>query len=389
MINFQLILYKNIRQSSFWVITIHEVSEQVINVFSNVYASIFQTGLIKQMKKGMVLFLLCLCTCSVKPQQYSCTVGVMGAVCRITCYTDKPAKEADAILQECTAHLHILDSFFDFHNPQSFLNTVNKNAGDVPVEVPEHVQPLFERAVFFAQHTNGAFNPILGAVTRLWNIGFDNAAVPAYDDIQKALCLTDYRMIEYEKGRIFLPKQGMQCDLGAIVKGFAADEVANILKKHRIVRAVIDIGGTLTLIGNSQKQPYWTIGIRDPVSTDNQPAALIKTAACSVATSGSYERFFEKDGIYYHHIIDSTTGNPVTNGLCSVTILTPSAADADALSTACFVLGYEASIPLLAAIPDTKAVFIFNDGTIKITAGVEPCIQIVNSHYSLYSKGDQ
>ena len=175
---------------------------------------------------------------------------------------------------------------------------------------------------------------------------------------------------------VFLKHNGMALDLGGIAKGFAADEAAAIVKKEGIKSAIIDLGGNIVLYGEKKDRSPWRVGIQKPNSSRGEYIGVLNINACpehaqmSVVTSGVYERYFEKDGNNYHHLFNPSLGYPAENGLLSVTVITPVSMDADALSTSVFVSGYEKGRKLAESIPHTGAVFVFNDNTVRVTAGV-------------------
>ena len=333
------------------------------------------------MKKYCLFLLLVLSLASCKPavKKESRTVFALGTVCSIQVFTEKSQTEVESILQTCTRRLEELERHLSANTEFSTLIDINKAAGVSAVNVPADIYPLFERAMFFAEKTDGAFNPAIGGVVKLWNIGFENARKPEDQDIQEALSLTDYKDVQLTGTAVFLKKEGMKLDLGAIAKGFAADELTRIVKQAGIMHAVIDIGGTIAAAGVRPDGKRWNIGIRDPRIRQGQPIISAPIENRSVSTSGSYERYFEQDGVRYHHIIDPATGYPVRSNMIAVSVFADSATDADALSTACFVLGYEKAVKLLAVLPNTEALFIFSDNSIRTTGNLEKNIAILDS----------
>jgi thiamine biosynthesis lipoprotein len=249
----------------------------------------------------------------------------------------------------------------------SELGEINQNAGKQAVPVSAELVALLQRALYFAEITDGAFNPAIGPLVKLWGVGTENAQVPTEDAIRASLPLTDYRDIEIDTDRqtVYLKHEGMSLDLGGIAKGYAADEAVKILKAAGIKRAVIDLGGNIYAHGSKGKNQKWLIGIQNPQSPRGEYLTIEEAADTSLVTSGVYERFFEENGVRYHHILDTKTGYPAATGLLSVTIITANSADADALSTSVFALGYEKGANLLSRFPGTKAVFVFEDTTIK------------------------
>ena len=337
------------------------------------------------MKKYCFFLLPVLLLASCKPavRKESRTVFALGTVCSIQLFTEKPQSKADTVLQICTRRLEELERHLSANAEISTLIDINKASGVSAVNVPADIYPLFERAMFFAEKTDGAFNPVIGGVVKLWNIGFENARKPEDRAIRDALSRTGYKDVQLTGTAVFLKKAGMKLDLGAIAKGFAADELTRIVRQAGIAHAVIDIGGTISAVGKRPDGKRWNIGIRDPRVQQGQPVISAAIESCSISTSGSYERYFEQDGVRYHHIIDPATGYPVRNNMIAVSVFSDSATDADALSTACFVLGYEKAVKLLAELPDTEALFIFDDNSVRTTAGLAQHINVLDSAFRL------
>lgn len=337
------------------------------------------------MKKYCFFLLPVLLLASCKPavRKESRTVFALGTVCSIQLFTEKPQSKADTVLQICTRRLEELERHLSANAEISTLIDINKASGVSAVNVPADIYPLFERAMFFAEKTDGAFNPVIGGIVKLWNIGFENARKPEDRDIRDALFRTGYKDVQLTGTAVFLKKAGMKLDLGAIAKGFAADELTRIVRQAGIAHAVIDIGGTISAVGKRPDGKRWNIGIRDPRVQQGQPVISVLIESCSISTSGSYERYFEQDGVRYHHIIDPATGYPVRNNMIAVSVFSDSATDADALSTACFVLGYEKAVKLLAELPDTEALFIFDDNSVRTTAGLAQHIKVLDSAFRL------
>jgi thiamine biosynthesis lipoprotein apbE len=335
------------------------------------------------MKKHSFFFLLALLLVSCRPdiRKEGRTVFALGTVCSIQLFTEKPQTEVELVLQTCIRRLEELERHLSANAESSTLIDINKASGVSAVNVPADIYPLFARAVFFAEKTDGAFNPAIGGVVKLWNIGFENARKPEDRDIQVALSRTDYKDVQLAGTAVFLKKEGMKLDLGAIAKGFAADELTRIVKQAGIMHAVIDIGGTISAVGVRPDGKRWNIGIRDPRIRQGQPIISAPIENRSISTSGSYERYFEQDGIRYHHIIDPATGYPVQSNMIAVSVFADSATDADALSTACFVLGYKKAVKLLDELPNTEALFIFDDNSVRTTGNLKKNIMILNSAF--------
>ncbi|MDR1409924.1 MAG: FAD:protein FMN transferase [Oscillospiraceae bacterium] len=210
--------------------------------------------------------------------------------------------------------------------------------------------------------SGGALDCTLGQLSNLWNFGGNAPKVPDKAEIQKLLNAKRGFEVNLptqtdgnDYGSIFV-EDGGTLDLGAVGKGITCDVLAQYLRGwtayHKVARAVISVGGSILLYGGGA----FNVGIRTPNATAADTFATLTMPAGFVSTSGSYERYFDLDGVRYHHILDPKTGYPVQNGLVSVTVIADSGLLSDALSTACFVLGYERSKPLLEKY-NAKAVF--------------------------------
>jgi thiamine biosynthesis lipoprotein len=299
----------------------------------------------------------------------------MGTLCRVELFA--PPETPQPLFDRLFNRLREIDELMSATAAESELSRVNKAAGLSPVSVSPELFAVLERARYFARASDGAFDPTVGPLVHLWDIGGDNPLVPAPEEIAAALELVNWRNLELtlspgaEPARTaFLTRSGMALDLGAIAKGFAADELAAILRESGVPGAVIDLGGNIYVYGtrpSREKGRKWRVGIQNPLDERGIYAGYIEMDEGTVVTSGIYERFFEADGRRWHHILDTAAGFPVENGLLSVTAAARSSMDADALSTTLFALGYEKGRALAEA-HGVFAVFIFDDKTVK-TAG--------------------
>jgi thiamine biosynthesis lipoprotein len=189
----------------------------------------------------------------------------------------------------------------------------------------------------------------------------------------------DWRDVEIDGGTVFLPEPGMVLDLGAIAKGYAADQLAEFLVTEGVSSAILNFGGNVYVLGEKPDGSLWRVGIQDPEKIRNQTIAVAEVGQTSMVTSGTYERFFvdEASGKTYHHIIDPENGFPVDNGLLSVTIISGNSMNADGLSTACFVLGLERGLSLLESLPDAEGVFITTEREFYFTSGARELVRVI------------
>ena len=232
-----------------------------------------------------------------------------------------------------------------------------------------------EEALFFAQLSDGAFDPTMGGLADLWNFSGEAPAVPDPGQVALALKGVGYAGVEIRGGQVILP-EGCRIDLGAIAKGYIADQMREYLTSQGVTSAIIDLGGNLCCLGTKPGGEPFRVGIQYPYRNRNEVIAAMDAADLSVVTSGVYERYFEEDGVLYHHILDSATGFPVENSLLAVTVAAPSSLTADALSTACFALGLEKGMALIDSLEGIYALFITDDFALHPSAGMEEACRL-------------
>lgn len=264
---------------------------------------------------------------------------------------------------------------------------VNRAAGDHPVEVSADTFYVVERGLEYSRMTDGAFDVSIGPMVDLWGIGTEYAEVPSEEEIDRHLELVDYSKVELdpEARTIYLPEEGMGLDVGAIAKGYAADEVARILGEEGIEHALLDFGGNILAIGLKPDGSQWKIGIQNPLERRGAFLGVVEDNEMTVVTSGDYERFFEKDDLRYHHIIDSRTGYPARTGLSSVTIVAEDSTEADALSTAVYVMGIERGAELIERLDGVEAAFVTKDRSVYMTSGMPDRFDVTNERFEVVS----
>lgn len=319
-----------------------------------------------------------LSACSAPPPE---TEYVLGTICTVNLYEQGSAKIYSAVF----SRLHELENILSANADDSNIAEINRNAGIKPVVAAPETITLLNEGIVFSKKTNGIFDPTIGPLVKAWNIGTEYAAVPSLDTIQKACALINFRnvVVNQSNRTIFLTQKDMKLDLGAIAKGYAADEIVNILKAHTIKRGIIDLGGNIFAYGEKASGKPWTVGIKNPEVEHGEPILSIPVKNTSVVTSGIYERFFESNGKRYHHILDPRTGFPAENDLLSVTIISPVSMIADALSTSVFLLGREKGMMLVEQTPDTEVIFIDKNRKIFTSSGLKGKLSILNEQFTL------
>lgn len=242
-------------------------------------------------------------------------------------------KGNDRSLEEAERIIRDIDNKFNAYNPESYIYKLN--SGDINV-VPNDVANLIKISLEMCYATNGYFNVSLKELKDLWNLSGDNFKIPEKSQIEEALKTSDYTKILVEDNRVYL--NGMKIDLGGIVKGYATDCIVKMFKKQGVKEAIIDLGGNVYAY---DQRGEMKIGVQAPYRTRGDIAYIVKISDEAVITSGTYERYVEKDGHIYHHIFDPFTGYPVNNGISSVTVTGTDAVKCDAYSTALLVMGKE------------------------------------------------
>jgi len=228
---------------------------------------------------------------------------------------------------------------------------------------------VLNMAMKYAEISGGGFDITLAPVIDLWRRCGKQHILPRPSDISYALSISGYHNLRLDRNdkTAFLLKNDCSVDLGAIGKGFAADQCIEIYKSEGVQSAFINLGGNVKALGHNPKNLAWTIGIQHPDRSRGIFFAAVDITDQSVVTSGAYERYFKIEGKKYHHIIDNKTGYPCQSGLKSVTAICRSSAQADAVSTAAFVLGLDKGLRLISMIDDTDAVFFTDDNKVYIT----------------------
>ena len=214
-------------------------------------------------------------------------------------------------------------------------------------------------------------------VSSLWDFTSGAKKIPAKTEIEEALPLVNYKNVELSDARIRFEKQGMGLDLGAIAKGYIADKMKEFLISKGVKSAIIDLGGNVLCVGKRPDNKPFRIGIQRPFAGRSETVATVEIEDKSVVSSGIYERYFEKNGTLYHHILNPKTGYPYENDLVSVTIISDKSVDGDGLSTSCFALGLEEGMALVESLDGIHAVFITADGELYLTKGLEEELELI------------
>ncbi len=274
-------------------------------------------------------------------QEYTKTLFAMDTYMTLTAYGEKAEEAVEAGAEE----IKRLDALFSIGDEGSEIYAVNAAGGGA---LSEEAAMLVRRSLNIWEQTDGLFDISVYPIMKLWGFPTGEYRVPEAEEIAETLPLVNagnLLLTEKDEETILSMEDGMQIDLGGIVKGYADDRVAEIFSSYGITDAVINLGGDVRVMGTRPDGTRWRVGIRDPEDEDGYLGGLALTDI-SVVTSGGYERYFEdtETGIRYHHIIDPRTGAPADNGLLSVSVISEDGTLADALSTTLFILGTEDAV---------------------------------------------
>ena len=327
----------------------------------------------------------------------------LDTVCTITIYgiEDSDGRLAamsdEELEKEC--YLIITDAFklcSEYENmlsktrEGSDIDRINK-AGGVPVAVSDETIEVIKNGIRFGELSGGAFDITIGKATDLWDFhddeegGHDGGTIPDADDLENAVSHVNYKNINIVGNKVSLSDPETEINLGGIAKGFIADKVAEYLEGRGVVSAIVDLGGNIVALGGktsqlvvsvddagdtADKQAEFKVGIKDPAAEDGNLLGIVPCKNKTVVTSGTYERYFEKDGVKYHHILDVSTGYPVDTDVLSVTIISDrgNSADCDGLSTTCLALGMEKGMKLVRSLEGFEAVFVDTEGNVETSS---------------------
>ena len=323
----------------------------------------------------LTIFALSLTACGeTAAESETRTVYAMDTVMNLTVYGENAA----AALESAEKELHTLDeAVLSRTAAGSELYALNTSNGETVEYGADDILPaLIETALTISDATDGAFDPTLAPVLDAWGFTKDEHRVPSADGLKELLSHTGCGKVALEKtadGWTVTLLDGAQLDLGGIAKGYAADLLRAQLEKEGVTSATLDLGGDVFVMGRKTDGGDWRIAVKDPADTESY-LGVVSAADKFIVTSGVYERYFEENGVRYHHILDPKTGCPAESGLVSVTVLCENGAWADALSTACFVLGPDGALALRDDLADQGADFelilVTDDGRVLYTDGL-------------------
>lgn len=297
-------------------------------------------------------------------QKYTSELFAMDTYMEITAYGDN-AKEAVA---KASARINELDGMLSTGNSDSEVSKLNS---EKELKLSEDVGNIMERSLEISESTGGVFNPAIYPIMQLWGFDTKNYKVPNKKELESTLKNINESKIKYDsKTRVAKLDKKMKIDFGGIAKGYTSSEVMKVFKDNGIKSGLVSLGGNVQALGAKPDGSKWKVAVQNPDS-DESYIGVLEIAGKAVITSGGYERYFEKDGKTYHHIIDPATGYPADSGLKSVTIISSDGTLADGLSTSLFIMGIDKAKKYWRANSDKfDAILLTNDNKQYVTEGI-------------------
>ena len=271
--------------------------------------------------------------------------------------------------QETLAQIKRLEEIFSRTVPDSVTSRFNHSESGMEITDPDFLA-LLSRSLEIAGQTGGAFDLTAGPLTELWDITGENPEIPDESEIQTALTAVGYRKLTLQDGFLSKENSGVSLDFGGCAKGYICEAVLNQLKQLGVESGILSFGGNVGILGPLEGKSTCRVGIANP-DYPEFAAGSLPVDRGFVSVSGDYERYFEADGIRYHHIFDPKTGRPAQSGVRSVAVWSEDGTLADALSTALFVMGVQGAQELYeSGIYSFEAVFYLSDGRYYVTDGI-------------------
>ena len=310
---------------------------------------------------------------------------------RVVAYT-RSEEEFRQFFDAIHSRLQELHILFDIYNEYEGINnikTINDNAGIRPIRVEQEIIDLILFSKEWSERSGGSVNIALGPVLKIWHAyreealyNPENAALPPADLLTEALEYSDLDkvIVDLAQMTVYLPDRGMSLDVGAVAKGFALDLVASEIVDEGLLSAIISAGGNIRTIGKplDQARERWGIGVQDPdasiVGGSEKLLDIIYLSTGSVDTSGDYQRYYMVGDKLVHHLIDPQTMMPAEH-YRAVTVVAANSRIADFMSTALFLVPFEAGIALAKSIDNFEAMWIMPDGEVRTTAGMNKLLE--------------
>lgn len=280
-----------------------------------------------------------------------------------------PKEVSSDLRSQCIRRVEEMEAMFSRTVPTSEIARFNASAAG-SFSLSEEAAYVVNAALKAANDTRGAFDPTVAPLSVLWDITGENPSVPDRDALDACLSVVGYEHLQLDGTVLYKDTDGVCLDLGGCAKGSACQAVTDLLLESGVTHGIVSFGGNIGAFGHKEDGTLWKIGIKDPSAPD-QIAGYLYIENGFVSVSGDYERYFEQDGIRYHHIFDRESGYPADSGVHSAAVYAEDAVIADILSTAMFVMGAEKGMEFYESGTYTfEAVWYLTDGSTVITPGI-------------------
>jgi thiamine biosynthesis lipoprotein len=317
-----------------------------------------------------LVFCACLCFAQTAASEWVTRVtdGIMGTQITVELWAD-PGVKADPAIEAVLAEMRHIDESMSTYKPSSEISQVNAKAADGPMAISKELFDLLVTAKEYSKITDGAFDITYASVGYMYD--FRRRIRPSETEIDKALPAVNYEhvLLDSVHQTVQFSTKGVRIDLGGIAKGYAVDRGIAVLQAFGITRAYVSAGGDSRIIGDRFGKP-WVVGVRDPRKGPGEVLLRIPLINAAISTSGDYERYFDEDGVRYHHIIDPHTGHSASK-VRSATVIAPNATRTDGLSKTAFVLGPEKAMEIYNRLDDIDAIIVELDGTVVYSKGMQ------------------
>jgi FAD:protein FMN transferase len=304
---------------------------------------------------------------------------LMGTLVFVTAVAEDQAT-ANAAASAAFVEISRLESLLSTWIPTSDLSRLNAAAGRAPITVSTDTMDLLKRSVTMAELTGGGFNIALGPAVEAWNVN-EQPRIPSEEELARLRPLIDLSGLQLNDrdGTVYLARDGMRVDVSGIGKGFAVDRAVGAMRQAGAIAGVIALSGDIKTFGEMPDGHPFVFGIQHP----REPLALIGRIALkneAISTAGDYERFFERDGVRYHHILDPNSLRPA-RGCQSVTIVAKEGVMADGLDTGIFTMGPEQGMALIERLADVEGIIVDSQGHILVSSGLKGRVMLNDPAY--------
>lgn len=303
-------------------------------------------------------------------RKYQASFQMMGTFIELVIYHPN----GEALIQAAYRELCQYSQRFTVNAESSELMSVNQSAGISSVVVERDLFELIKKAKAVSEDSQNPFNIAIGPLVKTWRIGFQDAKVPTQEQILEILPLIDPKkiMLNERDHSVYLSEYKMEIDLGAIAKGYFADEIKRLWLRSGVEHGFINLGGNVLTIGYSptNQNKAWNVGIQNPLSNRGEIIRAVPLNDVSMVTSGINERFLYSNGQYYHHLLDPNAGVPISTDIASISIIARLSINAEIWSTAGFLPLATDAISYLNKVSGVEAVIVTKEGTVLVTQGL-------------------